>query len=252
MIWTSLPDTFLATSMTLQSYLAIGQLTGRLRKSSLSFLMHINTYFVTALPMCLTYPLTQVFRLDFFHHHFHTFLFPFSTAPASGAHWIQKLIHDTYTTLHAAYVPGSIKNMQSHIRSYLLFCLSIGHPHQQLSIPVLCNYLLFYHIHWLMAPSRITSLRYIISMNCSPFKQICTMTFTYTLLFVVYSVKLETVHKESFLSLLTYFAICIQLLTLHHLLMWHSGQLAWWHFSPSFRNLTYFLPQPLLSTLIAT
>ena len=129
--------------MTLQIYLAFGQLTSRLKKSSLLFLMHINTYFVTALPMCLTYPSTQVFRLDFFHHHFHTFLFPFSTAPASGAHWIQKLLHDTYTTLHAAYAPRSIKNMQSHIRSYQLFCLSIGHPHQQLSIPVLCNDLIF-------------------------------------------------------------------------------------------------------------
>ena len=78
-----------------------------------------------------------------FHHHFHTCLFPFFTAPASGAHWIQKLLHDTYTTLHAAYAPGSLNNMQSHIRSYLLFCISIGHPHQQLSIPVLCNYLVF-------------------------------------------------------------------------------------------------------------
>ena len=65
-IWTSLPDTFLATSMTLQIYLAIGQLTSRLRKSSLPYLMHINIYFVTALPMCLTYPLTQVFHLEFF------------------------------------------------------------------------------------------------------------------------------------------------------------------------------------------
>ena len=46
----------------------------------------------------------------------------------------------------------------------------------------------FYHVHWLMAPSRITYLLYVISMNCSPSAQICTMTFTYTLLFVVYSV----------------------------------------------------------------
>ena len=143
--------------------------------------------------------------------------------------------------------------MQSHICSCLLFCISIGHPHQQLSIPVFCNYLVFfYHVHWLMAPSRITYPLYVISMNCSPSAQICTMTFTYTLLFMVYSIKLEIVHKQSFPSLLGYFAICIQPLTSHHLLMWHSGQLAWWHFSPSFRNLTYFLLQPLPSILITT
>ena len=52
--------------MTLQIYLAVGQLTSRLRKSPLPYLMHINIYFVTALPMCLTYPLTQVFHLEFF------------------------------------------------------------------------------------------------------------------------------------------------------------------------------------------
>ena len=59
---------FLATSMTLQIYLAVGQLTSRLRKSSLPFLMHINTYFVIALPMCLTYLsiLPNCFALNFF------------------------------------------------------------------------------------------------------------------------------------------------------------------------------------------
>ena len=56
----------MATSVTLQIYLAIGQLTSRLRRSSLPFLMHINTYFLIALPMCLTYPSSHMFHLDFF------------------------------------------------------------------------------------------------------------------------------------------------------------------------------------------
>ena len=36
-----------------------------------------------------------------------------------------------------------VKNLHSHLRSYLLFCLATGHPHLQFSIEHLCNFLAF-------------------------------------------------------------------------------------------------------------
>ena len=250
-IFISLPYKFLATTMILQIYLAIGQLTSRLRKSSLQYLMHINIYFVTALPMCLTYPLTQVFHLEFFSNIF--------ISVSSLSLQLQHLV-----TLDTKALSCHIHNSSYSLCSWLTqeyaiphsFLPTVLHFHWSSSSTAVNPSPLqlpgSYHVYWLMAPSRITYLLYFISMNWSPFAQFCTMTFTYTLLFVVYSIKLEIVHKQSFPSLLRYFAICIQPLTSHHLLIWHSGQLAWWHFSPSFENLDNFLLQPLPSIPIAT
>ena len=57
--------------------------------------------------------------------------------------WLQQLHYDTDTIQQAAYAAGSLKNIQSHVRSYLLFCFPSGHHHQELSIPHICNYLVF-------------------------------------------------------------------------------------------------------------
>ena len=142
MIWTSLPDTFPATSMTLLVYLAVGQLTSRLGKSSLPFLMHINTYFVTALSMCVTYPLTKMFLFRFF-----LIFIPFSSLSLQ----LQHLAHIGYKSSSTTHTPLFTQLMLlAHSRICIphsllpTFCLSFGHPHQQLSIPVLCNYLLFF------------------------------------------------------------------------------------------------------------
>ena len=50
---------------------------------------------------------------------------------------------DTVHTQQTAYATGTLNNIRSHLRSYILFSLATGHPYLSLSIPHLCDYLVF-------------------------------------------------------------------------------------------------------------
>ena len=57
--------------------------------------------------------------------------------------WMVQLRLDTSHTQRSAYASGTMNNIKSHLRSYLVFCLATGHPYLQFSITHLCDYLVF-------------------------------------------------------------------------------------------------------------
>ena len=49
----------------------------------------------------------------------------------------------TVHTQQTAYATGTLNNIRSHLHSYILFSLATGQPYLSLSIPHLCDYLVF-------------------------------------------------------------------------------------------------------------
>ena len=95
--------------------------------------------------------------------------------------WLQQLHYDTDAIQQAAYATGSLKNIQSRVRSYLLFVLLL------VTIINTCLYPIFvitwfFHRLWLMDPSKITFLCYIASLNYYISMLISLIISSYTLL----------------------------------------------------------------------
>ena len=142
--------------------------------------------------------------------------------------------------------------MQSHICSYLLFCLSISHPHQQLSIPVLCNYMFFLSrsLAYGSTKNHLSSLCYfyeLLSIRTDLYKDFYTHLTLHGLQHQIGNspqAKLPVTPQ-----ILRHLHSTIDFAPSLDVALWAA---CLWHFSPSLGNLTYFLPQPLLSILIAT
>ena len=66
----------------------------------------------------------------------------FTDLPPSPT-WIHALQHDTKQLQAKAYTPGSLQNLCSHVRSYLIFCAATACHYLPVSISHICNYLVF-------------------------------------------------------------------------------------------------------------
>ena len=151
---------FLVSSTPMLTYLADGVLIHLHKTSSLLRQALTNsTSFMNVLQYCLTCHFSYLHPMPNCYS-----VFIFTDLPPSPT-WIHALQHDTKQLQAKAYAPGSLQNLHSHVRSYLIFCAATA-----------CHYLLFhtsvtilfsYHIQFHMLQSRIISPPCIYFTSCT-------------------------------------------------------------------------------------
>ena len=92
---------------------------------------------MNVLPHCLIYHFSYLHPMSNCYS-----VFSFTDLPLPS-NWIHELQHATKQLQAKAYTPGSLKNLRSHVRSYLIFCAATACPYLPVSISHICNYFVF-------------------------------------------------------------------------------------------------------------